>query len=165
MKTFVANRVSSIQSNTDINSWRHINGKENPADLLTRGLSAKELVDNPLWLHGPEWLLLPEEQWPKSKVMQEVSEKIQSELKVHTIMQFRDTLRIGLENSKTNVPLMEYVNSLYQAVNILSYVQRFIRLCPNRKEKTKTRSQSAYIKGKKRCNGVFIANSTAGVLQ
>lgn len=31
LKTYVANRVASIQSNTDINKWRHINTKENPA--------------------------------------------------------------------------------------------------------------------------------------
>lgn len=145
MKTFVANRVSSIQSNTDINCWRHINGKENPADLLTRGISAQELVDNKLWLHGPEWLLLSEEQWPKSKVMKEISEQITNEVKVHTFSRFKDTLRIGLEGGNTNVPFMEYVDTLERAVNILSYVQRFIKLCPNRKERLNRRPQRGVI--------------------
>jgi hypothetical protein len=43
-KQFVGNRVSEIQQLTGKDSWHHIPGKKNPADLLTRGLSVKELL-------------------------------------------------------------------------------------------------------------------------
>ncbi|GFV79186.1 uncharacterized protein TNCV_1817331 [Trichonephila clavipes] len=39
-KQFVANRVNEITSLTDPHSWYHCAGKENPADFLSRGLSA-----------------------------------------------------------------------------------------------------------------------------
>lgn len=128
LKTYVANRVSSIQSKTDINNWRHINGKENPADLLSRGVLPKDLVNNTLWLHGPKWLILPQSEWPLSPVMQRLSEGVEKEMKVFTVMQSRDTLRIGLKGTKTHVPFLDYVGKLEKAVNILSYVNRFIKI-------------------------------------
>ena len=34
-KTFVANRVSQICELTETNQWRHISGRQNPADVLS----------------------------------------------------------------------------------------------------------------------------------
>ncbi|UYV84326.1 hypothetical protein LAZ67_X001851 [Cordylochernes scorpioides] len=42
-KTFVANRVSTIQRKTPPHSWFHVPGSENPADLATRGLTPAQL--------------------------------------------------------------------------------------------------------------------------
>ncbi|GFY72873.1 integrase catalytic domain-containing protein [Trichonephila inaurata madagascariensis] len=53
-KPFVSNRISEIQENTDPLSWRHCSGKQNPADLLTRRLTSKELINSEEWWHGPE---------------------------------------------------------------------------------------------------------------
>ncbi|GFW34601.1 integrase catalytic domain-containing protein [Trichonephila clavipes] len=55
-KQFVANRVNEITSLTDPHSWYHCTGKENPADFLSRGLSADCLVSNSRWLTGAEFL-------------------------------------------------------------------------------------------------------------
>ncbi|GFO28159.1 pao retrotransposon peptidase superfamily [Plakobranchus ocellatus] len=54
-KAFVANRVQEIQNLSDPSCWHHCAG-ENPADLLTRGITTKALMNSQLWLHGPEWL-------------------------------------------------------------------------------------------------------------
>ncbi|XP_055850678.1 uncharacterized protein LOC129915223 [Episyrphus balteatus] len=59
LKTYVANRVSSIQSNTQAKCWHYVNTKENPADLLSRGVQTSALADNKLWLEGPKWLQQP----------------------------------------------------------------------------------------------------------
>ncbi|XP_055840363.1 uncharacterized protein LOC129907896 [Episyrphus balteatus] len=59
LKTFVANRVASIQTNTEVKRWRHVRTQDNPADLLSRGIKPSALVNNNLWLHGPEWLTKP----------------------------------------------------------------------------------------------------------
>lgn len=53
-KQFVANRVQEIQDVTDPMSWRHCPGLLNPADLLTRGVSAAVLMSSPVWLRGPD---------------------------------------------------------------------------------------------------------------
>ncbi|GFW71073.1 uncharacterized protein TNCV_91161, partial [Trichonephila clavipes] len=55
-KPFVANRVREIQSLTDPNSWFHCSGKDNPADLLTRGISVDALTTNSKWWNGSSFL-------------------------------------------------------------------------------------------------------------
>ena len=55
-KQFVANRVREIQDLTDPSHWRHCPGKDNPADLTTRGILAENLIESDLWLKGPDWL-------------------------------------------------------------------------------------------------------------
>ncbi|GFU38991.1 integrase catalytic domain-containing protein [Trichonephila clavipes] len=55
-KQFVANRVNEITSLTDPHSWYHCAGKENPADFLSRGLSADCLVSNSRWWTGAKFL-------------------------------------------------------------------------------------------------------------
>jgi hypothetical protein len=52
-KQFVANRVSEIQDLTEPSHWFHCPGSDNPADLTTRGMDARALVDSSLWKHGP----------------------------------------------------------------------------------------------------------------
>ncbi|GFW49835.1 integrase catalytic domain-containing protein [Trichonephila clavipes] len=68
-KPFVSNRISEIQENTDPASWRHCSGKQNPADLLTRGVTSKELVNSEKWWHGPDWLKDSENLWPKKYIV------------------------------------------------------------------------------------------------
>ncbi|GFU46413.1 uncharacterized protein TNCV_1069351 [Trichonephila clavipes] len=55
-KPFVANRVREIQSLTDPNSWFHCSGKDNPADLFTRGISVDALTTNSKWWNGSSFL-------------------------------------------------------------------------------------------------------------
>ncbi|XP_051864162.1 uncharacterized protein LOC127566222 [Drosophila albomicans] len=64
--TFVANRVAKIVQASDAKNWSHVRSEHNPADLASRGVLPQELMRNPLWWHGPEWLHLPSDQWPTS---------------------------------------------------------------------------------------------------
>jgi len=66
--TFVANRVSQIQSLSSIENWHHISGKENPAEFLSRGVMPKMLLELDNWWHGPKWLQNIESEWPASTV-------------------------------------------------------------------------------------------------
>lgn len=61
-KPFVSSRVGEIQSNTDPNQWKHIPSEDNVADDLSRGIRIDELQGR--WKNGPEFLYLPESQWP-----------------------------------------------------------------------------------------------------
>lgn len=36
--------------------WKHCSGQDNPADLLSRGLTLEELSVNELWRNRPSWL-------------------------------------------------------------------------------------------------------------
>lgn len=61
---FVANRVVEIRQMCEGANWRHVDGAQNPADLLTRGISAAQLSATDLWWKGPVWLAKSEEYWP-----------------------------------------------------------------------------------------------------
>ena len=59
-KTFVANRVSEIQSLIPPSQWQHCPGRYNPADVASRGMRGSELASCSLWLNGPTWLSIYE---------------------------------------------------------------------------------------------------------
>lgn len=59
-KPYVANRASAIRAQSDGIIWRHVEGDQNPADLLTRGYTVSKLKSSSLWFHGPDWLRLPQ---------------------------------------------------------------------------------------------------------
>ena len=56
-KQFIENRVAEIRRLVPVECWMHCPGKENPADLPSRGVSVEELMNNHLWFNGPSWLL------------------------------------------------------------------------------------------------------------
>ncbi|XP_076384620.1 uncharacterized protein LOC117224036 [Megalopta genalis] len=64
LKTFVANRVSEIQSTTTITDWRHVSSTDNPADLLSRGQTIKDFLQSSVWQNGPSWLQQEHSHWP-----------------------------------------------------------------------------------------------------
>ncbi len=66
-KQFIRNRVQQIQELSDISMWRHCPGKENPADLVSRGVNLSDLKNNSFYWHGPSWLKSPPSEWPEEK--------------------------------------------------------------------------------------------------
>lgn len=54
--TFVSNRISEIQQLTSNYQWRHIKSRANPADILSRGILANEILNHTLWWNGPSFL-------------------------------------------------------------------------------------------------------------
>lgn len=62
--TFVANRTSKIQHATQDCAWNHIAGSQNPADCISRGLTADVIIGFDLWWQGPDWLRKPQNCWP-----------------------------------------------------------------------------------------------------
>lgn len=65
--TFVANRVSKIQNLSEGCVWRHVPGRVNQADIISRGISPAEIVQNSIWWKGPNWLI-ETESWPELDV-------------------------------------------------------------------------------------------------
>lgn len=63
-KTYVANRVSEIQTTLPEARWHYVPGKDNPADCASRGLPPSELGSHHLWWSGPPWLQSGVGSWP-----------------------------------------------------------------------------------------------------
>ena len=63
-KPFVTHRVKEIVKSFPSKVWSYTPSSDNPADLLTRGISTQQLLSSQLWLQGPHWLISKSE-WPK----------------------------------------------------------------------------------------------------
>eukprot|EP00794_Sanderia_malayensis_P002704 gene2704-3126_t len=119
LKPFVANRVASIQELTEINQWRHVPGKENPADVASRGTNLCELEDGDnMWFSGPEFLRLPEDLWPRIIEDQDQT-KIAAEQRKVT-----HTVEFATQNEVLNI---ESFSSLKKVRNVTAYVRRPFR--------------------------------------
>ncbi|CAB0040754.1 unnamed protein product [Trichogramma brassicae] len=64
-KTYVANRVSDIQTTLPQASWHHIAGTQNPADIASRGASVEALCSPSLWMDGPDIVANSSDPWPR----------------------------------------------------------------------------------------------------
>nr|XP_018900622.1 PREDICTED: uncharacterized protein LOC109032781 [Bemisia tabaci] len=118
--TFVANRVSEIQAFTsEVHaSWKYVPTKENPADLISRGVSSAMLKKSDLWKSGPHWLTSDSRFWPKQSI--NPPSNGQSEEKVVRVF-------LGIQSffSSLNV-LLDRVSSLSKLLRIVAYVLRFV---------------------------------------
>ncbi|GFY77069.1 integrase catalytic domain-containing protein [Trichonephila inaurata madagascariensis] len=63
-KVFVKNRIKEIQKLNDPKEWRYCKGKDNSADLISRGLPLTDLKNNRIWWYGPKWLTMKQTEWP-----------------------------------------------------------------------------------------------------
>lgn len=139
LKTFVANRVAQVQKSTSPQQWRYIPSGDNPADLVSRGLTANGLIDSELWWQGPEFLKKSSSEWPENKVeVQEASKRELKKLKsenfsiIH-VAQSKEDWRLRPEN---------YSNWL-KLVRVSAWVIRFIENCKSKKDERITGALTA----------------------
>ncbi|KAH7964439.1 hypothetical protein HPB51_027323 [Rhipicephalus microplus] len=79
-ETFVRNRVQEIQTFTRGYTWWNCASADNPADFLTRGISAAvPIQETKLW-NGPPWLAEPEGIWPLNPRLALTMQDLNSEL-------------------------------------------------------------------------------------
>ena len=55
-QTYVANRVAKILEHTTPTQWRYVPTTENTGDIASRGITARELVNEQRWCNGPAFL-------------------------------------------------------------------------------------------------------------
>ncbi|GFV84848.1 integrase catalytic domain-containing protein [Trichonephila clavipes] len=101
-KPFVKNRIEEIQKLIEPSKWHHCPGKENPADIISRGISVRELKDSELWWHGPPWLQQAEQFGPKFE-KQNVS-NLDLELKRNTVTSRRNYMQLPKDRLLENPP-------------------------------------------------------------
>ena len=80
----MANRISEIQRLSTPEKWNHVRTKENPADLLSRGMLIEDLALSDLWWYGPENLRIGNEALVKTDI--ERSPEVQEEKVIQVAM-------------------------------------------------------------------------------
>ena len=102
--TFAATRVGEIQEGTEKNDWYWTESKNNIADWLTRGKRPMDIDVKSDWQAGPDFLKLPESEWPITKTPTTL-QKLPETIKVLASINFvnnigEDTLekRINIDN-------------------------------------------------------------------
>ena len=110
-------------------AYHYVNTEENPADLVTKGLSySKYLNKMRFWLEGPQWLSNDFKQWPEYPLLSISPDQKQ---KIST------SCNVQLNKVNTGVLNINKFSSLNKLINCTSYMYKFlgnIKFCdPKRK--------------------------------
>lgn len=124
-KTFVANRIEEIREITRKHSWRHIDGEENPADLISRGRSVNKIINCKQWWTGPTWITKPEIKWPTQKISI-IQDDVTEQRKEIIILQLQT------ENKNDFFNIINTFSKLERLQRVTSYMFRAITLSKNR---------------------------------
>ena len=136
-KQFVQHRVDEIRSLTSPDTWRHCPGDLNPADIPSRGLSAKELSTNTTWWNGASFLYLPESAWPEMRPTQHESDVVLQEAvknppSVHVTHSLINTSTAPQEKAIDQVIEVNRFSDLTKLFRVTALVLAFDRNVKNR---------------------------------
>lgn len=140
LKTFIANRVSEIQEQTNNATWNHVKTKENPADIASRGMLPGEIVLNDLWWHGPSFLQQSKENWSPSKlcITKEELDVVEQEVKQPVVLaSVIETEITCFSNAKGSI-LNQY-DSFTRLNRVTAFILRFVK---NARNKTRVKRTS-----------------------
>ena len=115
---FVANRANEI-TNTQF-PIKYVPTKDNPADMLSRGMSLSNSQNATRWLQGPEWLGDPE-RFPEEAEDINVSLCTSLESRPHP-----EAENNNLPSSQVPLFNLYYTNNLQFIINVVRTVVRFI---------------------------------------
>ncbi|VDI02038.1 Hypothetical predicted protein [Mytilus galloprovincialis] len=126
--------------------WNYCPTDDNPADYLTRGIYAKHLYNNSLWMNGPQWIL-NRENWPTW------TRKIEDCSTMVTVSD--DNTDDESTNASTQtiscIDIQRY-RSLEKAIRVTAYVLRFIQNLRNSKDKRSI----GFISVEERCKALKV---------
>ena len=119
---FVSNRVAFIRSITDVNQWKKVPGKLNPADLVSRGIAnVKEFINNKMWTEGPPFLRQDTTNWPQETM--EISVPIDDPEIKHKAATY-----LTQENETEKTPTQKLLESTSDLGKLTLRIAAFLRL-------------------------------------
>ncbi|GBM16754.1 hypothetical protein AVEN_9352-1 [Araneus ventricosus] len=95
-------------------------GKDSPADLLSRDISAVKLVQNVLWWHGPPWLKQTPDHWPNRHRPILDSELCSEEL------EHRSSVQVAVTQQRECLVDINRFSSLKTLFKVTALVFRFV---------------------------------------
>lgn len=98
--------------------WRHIPTKENPSDLLSRGVGSDKLIQSDLWWHGPSFLVKQEADWPAPVTLE------------GNIPEVKRTCCVTTDSPESSI--FKDVSSSRRIIRVIAYCKRFLHNCKER---------------------------------
>lgn len=135
-KIFVGNRIAIVQEHSNVQKWAHVSSKQNPADLLSRGLRAQELAPADIWWNGPDFLKDTQEQWPQwqptKKLQTEEQSMAEEEMRKKYVIEPPVLIltlsgQSGQDAGSMLHNLLSLRSSLQKALRVTAYVYRYVR--------------------------------------
>ena len=114
---FVANRVQACHDLLPQVRWLHVPTADNPADLCSRGVSARDLINSSLWWSGPPWLTLAPTQWP---VLTPPASAPSTPVLITAPTTSMPSTQVDFLNS-----LWKRFSSLHKLERVVAYIRRF----------------------------------------
>ncbi|GFY27912.1 uncharacterized protein TNCV_4562661 [Trichonephila clavipes] len=136
VKEILDQKVREIQSLTDPNSWFHCSGKDNPADLLTRGISVDALTTNSKWWNGSSFLRQIDFQ---TKGLDEAIPERVYLTEMRRNSNPKEDISLTLTVTKNNFleNIIDISNNYVKLIRVVSFLYRFIHNCRIRITKIK----------------------------
>ena len=139
--TFPRNRLQRILKYTKVYDWSFVGSKINPADKLTRGMSAKSLANDEVWFEGPRFLYSSPDNWPvlpfkepPSDVLEQYDLKEVSSFLVTSCTNISADIQSGKPFSFAS--FIERFSDLYKLKLSTAWLERFKRYISSRSFKT-----------------------------
>ncbi|XP_055531456.1 uncharacterized protein LOC129722189 [Wyeomyia smithii] len=126
LPVFVRNRIAEIRKLSCDAKWLHVGTKENPADLVSRGVLPIELMKSDLWWNGPKFLRASITEETLQEKTKSLSEEV---ITVTAITVPEDELYKVIQNS----------SNFRRLQRVFGYVMRFISNCRARRSKERIR--------------------------
>jgi len=120
-KTFVGNRVATIQEETASASWTHLPSQSITADLVSSGVESTTLSTSKLWWKVPQWLIQKPTTWP---TIEENTPRVYLEMR---------NVHVALRQSHKDIT--QRFSRLRKLIRVVAYCRRFINNCRHSKAK------------------------------
>ena len=125
---FVENRVGEILEGSNIEQWRHVPGRWNPADEVSRGLQPEEFVRDGVWTRGPDFLWKSEADWPKDiELPSEKDEDLEVVLSVKMLNIFQDRVKQRPRDGYVLDKLCERYSSTTKVIRCVAWIKRLMQ--------------------------------------
>eukprot|EP00731_Ephydatia_muelleri_P009508 Em0005g94a len=125
-RQFVENRIREIRHLISVEAWRHCPGKDNPADLPSRGVDLSVIISDPLWLKGPDFLC--DSPIHDNLTLEEaVFNECMSELKAKDRPQLQEAYNFLVMRGPENLINCERFSNLRRLLRTTAYVLKFVK--------------------------------------
>lgn len=137
LKPFIGTRVNEIISTFPPSCWQYCPTSDNPADLLTRGITSQQLALSTIWKRGPTWLTY-KSQWPTwnpTEVIHSQHPEVIAAITLEETEAMNPDINYHEPNATAHglhhiLSICRY-NNLTKFLSVSAYILRFIHNCKN----------------------------------